>query len=661
MANPKVDDAFNSMLRTDYIALRDTAKLGQLADYYVDYYGFLRQILSDSDQLIVGRRGTGKTTLLYRALVESMRSWDPAQDTAAKPRTLAIYIDLNKCQSLSDLESDEFMEFEHVFVSEFCDAIAAEITRSWPAIKAQPNIFRNLFHSAEQKKAQETEKLLGQLANVLKSGLPRVIDRSGKVESKETTKNKSEYEGSSELKVSDKPPSFSIGGKAKGEASSEDEEKYTYSVAYRLTISDILRIIGELRVAADIPAVFLLIDEFSALSDALQRRFTTLIKKLIGNHSGLFVKLCAITDKFTLGSSLILQRDLFEVSLDLDAFVERSDSLNAAMGELESLTEKIITERMRVYTGLAPKQIFEDPSEAWRELTRSAMGVPRTLGIVVKQAWSRASQSDRKIKKSDIDYGIRYASRAYLDQLEGAAKNGVALPEYVSDIWDAILTRAVNERAKGTESSHFMVLPRNEIKLRYLSMCFVVHLLTKGRTTKKDKSARSLYCIDYGICLENNLDFATDKNVLRQHRFAYDGDLEQFDHFFEKVSEPKYICPVCRDVYQQSEITIRGTVMSFCVKDNGILRPYDLASLESRYTEEEIKIIGSIRSSSPEDQLIARQIADDVGCNVQKVAKFGEKLDREGIIAREKIEELQRNIYFSPEIGDARASSEADS
>lgn len=646
MADPQVDDAFNSMLRTDYIALRDTAKLGQLAEYYVDYYGFLRQILSESDQLIIGRRGTGKTTLLYRALVESMRSWDTGQNTDAKPRTLAIYIDLNKCQSLSDAESDQFAEFEHIFVSEFCDAIAEEITRSWPAVKAQANIFTNLFRSAEQKKAKKTSQLLGRLAEVLRSGLPRVIDRSGKVETKETVKNKSEYEASSDIKVSEKP-CISIGGKIKGEAATEDEEKSGYSVAYRLTISDILQIIGDLRAAANIPAVFLLIDEFSALSDDLQRRFTTLVKKLIGNHSGLFVKLCAITDKYTLGSSLILQRDLFEISLDLDAFVERSDSLNAAMGELESLTKKIITERMRVYTGLTPKQIFEDPAEAWRELTRSAMGVPRTLGIVIKQAWSRASQSDRKIKKTDIDYGIRYASKAYLDQLEGASKGGVALPEYVSDIWDAVLTRAVAERTKGSEASHFMVLPKNEIKLKYLSMCFVVHLLTKGRTTKKDKSARSLYCIDYGICLENNLDFATDKNVLRQHRFAYDSDLEQFDKFFEKASERKYSCPTCGEVYRESELIIRGKVMTMCVKDMTPLKKYDLLGWESRYTEEEIKIIGSIRSSLPQDQLIARQIADDVGCNVQKVSKFGEKLDRKGIIARERNEELQKNIYFS--------------
>lgn len=84
----KLDDALTSMLRTDYIPLRDTEKLQKLRDYYVDYMGYVPQLLGETDQLIVGRRGTGKTTLLYRALVECMRSWKRGLDTAAKHRTL---------------------------------------------------------------------------------------------------------------------------------------------------------------------------------------------------------------------------------------------------------------------------------------------------------------------------------------------------------------------------------------------------------------------------------------------------------------------------------------------------------------------------------------------------------------------------------------------
>ncbi len=644
-----IDDAFNSMLRADYIPLKDTAKLSLLAQYYVDYYGFLNQILSENDQLIVGRRGTGKTTLLYRALVECMRSWDSTKASIAKPRTLAIYIDLNKCQALTDGNSDDFAEFEHIFVSELCDSLTEEIRRSWPAIDDQPGFFGRLFKSAEVRNVQDVKGLLSQLANVLQSGLPRVIDPSGTVEQREKSKNKNANETSAAVKFAE-AVSGTFTSKFKEEDLREQEDKSSFSVSYRLTIADILRVLGDLRERAGISAIFILVDEFSALNEDLQRRFSTLLKKLIGNHSGVYLKLCAITDKYTLGSSVILQRDLFEVSLDLDAFVERSDSLNAAMTELETLAERMVTQRLLAYGFGEIKTVFDEPNDAWRELSREAMGVPRTLGIVLKQAWNRATAGNRKIRKSDIDYGIRYASKAYLNQLQGAAKDSAAIPAFVSEIWETIIGRAVVERAKvEAPASHFMILPKNEQKIKYLSMFFVVHLLTSGRTTKKEKFSRSLYCIDYGICLENNLMLSSDKNILRQQRFAYDDDLAQYDPCFEKGTEPQYICHKCGAIYLESEIRIKGKILTVCSNDRSELELYDLSSLDKKYTEEEIKIIGAIRSASPEENLVARQVADDVGCNVQKVAKFGEKLEREGMIAREKIPELQRNIYYGPE------------
>jgi hypothetical protein len=42
-----LEDALNSMLRTDYIPLSDTIKLSLLADYYIDYFGYLSQILGE--------------------------------------------------------------------------------------------------------------------------------------------------------------------------------------------------------------------------------------------------------------------------------------------------------------------------------------------------------------------------------------------------------------------------------------------------------------------------------------------------------------------------------------------------------------------------------------------------------------------------------------
>jgi hypothetical protein len=396
--------------------------------------------------------------------------------------------------------------------------------------------------------------------------------------------------------------------------------------------------------------IVILVDEFSSLSSDLQRRFSTLLRKILGNHTGVYLKVCAITDNYSLGSSIILQRDIFQLSLDLDAFVERSDSLNNAMDGLRELTSDLVSERIKEYTDRLPIDLFENPEQSWVELSRSAMGVPRTIGIALKQAFYRCLQSNRsKIRLSDVEYGIKYTTKAYLDQFLGAT--GVAIPSYCEGIWNALVDRAIEERSKvDTTSSHFMVLPKNEEKLRYLNMFFLVHLITKGRTTKKEKLSRSLYALDYGVCLENNLGYGTDKNTIRQQRYAYDDSLSEFDVYFVKSLEKKFQCTACSSVYKESDLYVAGQLLNFCPKDRADLREIATESLDSNeFTEEEMKIIGAIRSSLEEDRLLARQVADDVGCYVQKVAKFGEKLERDHLIQRKVHEDVGKNIYFKKE------------
>lgn len=654
---PSLEDAFTSMLRTDYIPLRDTDKLIQLSKYYVDYFGYLGQVVGETDQLIVGRRGTGKTTLLYRALIECINSWNPQTSTLAKTRTLAVYIDLSKCQTLNSTPDDDFEHFEHVFASELCEAIAEELARNWPELTETTGLFSQVFNHSEASKRNETKIALKRLARILTSGLPRAIDPSGAVRVKNTTESSNELKADSSINLGQKNPGATVGLAGAARESSKKESEQTINVTFRLSIADLLRTLNDLRAAAEISHIVILIDELSAIGPNLQRRFSTLARKILGNHSGVYLKICGITDNYTLGSSIILQRDIFQLSLDLDAYVERSGSLNAAMDGLVELSRRLISERLSVYTQIDPGNIFEDTSSAWAELSRAAMGVPRTIGIALKQAFYRALNSGRsRITRTDIEYGIKYASRAYIDQFAGTC--GVTIPEYHEEIWTSILGKAINERAKVDHpASHFLLLPKNDIKLKFLKMFFLVHLLTDGRTTKKDKSTRSLYVFDYGICLENNLKYGTDKNVLRQQRFAFDDELLKFDIYFEKTRDERYICNKCGTVYKRSELAVAGQTLTFCPKDKEDLKEYSQASDGTDYTEEEMKIVGAIRSAKKEDEIFARRIADDVGCYVQKVAKFGEKLERDEIISREMKDEAGKNIYFRKEPRESKGKS----
>jgi len=426
--------------------------------------GYVSQILGEVDQLIIGRRGTGKTTLLYRALVECMRSWTPDPDCVAKSRTLGIYMDLNKCQSLAEASSGGFQEFEHVFITELCEVIREELNRSWPELGKDPGFFSRLFRSAESRKVSDVRRLISDLARVLTTGIPRLAERTSPQKVKSIQKTSRSDGSNAKLTASPTSPSFSAEASSSASDATEYENAYEELVHYRLTVADILRLLGSIREAAKISHIIIFIDEFSSLSNDLQRRFTTLLKRIIGNHDGVFVKLCAITDNYSFGTSIILQRDLFELPLDLDAYVERSGSLNAAMTGLADLTRRIIEQRFAAYLDATPEEIFEEPDDAWRELGRAAMGVPRTLGIVLKHAWTRSTNSGRrrKISRTDLEHGIRAASKAYYKQLEGASKDGLAVPRYVFEIWNSLIQRAVAEKSRASRAaSHFMVLVSN--------------------------------------------------------------------------------------------------------------------------------------------------------------------------------------------------------
>jgi len=319
------------------------------------------------------------------------------------------------------------------------------------------------------------------------------------------------------------------------------------------------------------------------------------------------------------------------------------------MDGLKEHTEKIVRSRLSSYYCPNPELLFVDMTDIWLTLSRSAMGVPRTLGIVLQQAWNRRRSVSTKIRKSDIDYGVRYASKAYLSQMLGASKDNIAIPNHISELWYSLQERATDERKKEEkEASHFLVAPRYETVLKYFSMFFLVHLLTKGRTTKKESTTKSLFCFDFGICLENNLGFTLDKNILRQQRFVYDDILEPYyQRYYQHSGESIFECPVCKKTYRESELQVARKTLTFCPDDRSDLRLLSPVFYQDRYTEEETKIIGAIRSAQKDDKLLARRVADDVGCFIQKVAKFGEKLEKESIISREKDENEGKLIYFA--------------
>mgnify|MGYP000056627172 FL=1 len=125
-------------------------------------------------------------------------------------------------------------------------------------------------------------------------------------------------------------------------------------------------------------------DEFSDLTDDEQEKFSNLLKKLLGSKNNVFFKVGTITDRFYFGKDIIIGRDIYPIYLDLSDFVERYGGIVAASKELINYTEKLLQKRLESFAGeLTMNDIFKgNKSEILRRISREAMGVPRTIGLI---------------------------------------------------------------------------------------------------------------------------------------------------------------------------------------------------------------------------------------------------------------------------------------
>ena len=79
-------------------------------------------------------------------------------------------------------------------------------------------------------------------------------------------------------------------------------------------------------------------------------------------------------------------------------------------------------------------------------------------------------------------------------------------------------------------------------------------------------------------------------------------------------------------------------MLKFCPKDNVKLEIFEGEDYkEYAFTEEERKILGTIRNRTRESAILAREVAEIVGCNKYKVATFVERILSRKIIGREKL------------------------
>lgn len=629
--------AFQTILRTDYISISDINQLTTLESYYVDYFNNVPKVLQDQDSFISGRRGTGKTALLMRCYYECLKT--VSTKTPGKSmifenkKVLPLYIDLSQCKDI--FEQNDEKNIEHNFIKYLVKELKEQL-----AI---------IFEQSKMKIFKENTSKMEEF-DFIAQALIEGITIKREITAQELTQKERQKDG-----IASNVSTEKMGVNINLEDEYETELVKSISETTNFNVQELLSALGAIRRASKIDSIYVFIDEFSDLSDVEQKEFSELIKKLLGSKNNIFFKVGTITDRYDFGEKIIIGRDLFPIFLDLNDFVEKYGGIVAAMKQLEDFTTSLINKRLCSFCpDISISEVFSEKSnEIISRITRAAMGVPRTIGIILQNALSQMELNGKRtnITISDINVGIQETRKIYFSQFQGAIKKKI-IPAFYMDMWNSILHQALTEKNKNKKdprpSSHFMLDPLRKKYMNNFCENFLIHFLEESRASKYGGNYL-LFSIDYGICIENNILFAEEKDEFTAARFIYNGIIAQYDCYFVDEQLKSYQCPKCKKIYKEEEVAQARVKRCFECDEKLIeIIHREVPITEGNYTEVEVKILGLIGSLNEAEAMSATEIGDAVGCTWQKVSNWCSKvLGKQQLINVKKIN--GKNYYFDKE------------
>lgn len=450
---------------------------------FVDDGVLFTQLSSKDHQIMFGRRGTGKTHVLFYLRESALRAGEPA-----------VYVDIRKIGSTSGLYADPRESVSTRGTTLLVDVLLAIHDQLMDLILTAPFSGDDEFARAcgladDLSKAATTVRVVGEHEREATLGEGETADRS--------------VSGQIAMKATGPEASTGVSRGTRTEAAAQVRMLDKGVIEYHLVfggIADTLR-----KLAAVLPGrrAWILLDEWSVVPLDLQPLLADMLKRCIFPVDGVTVKIAAIKDRSsfqapsTVGGyvGIELGADAF-ADVDLDDFmVFGNDAERAKRFFMELLYRHVVAVLEEVGGTGAPRTSEELLREgftqitAFEELVRAAEGVPRdAINIVALSA--RQAGNDR----ISVPH-VRSAARNWYLRDKAPA---VAAREEANELLNWIIDRVIGDR----KARAFLLRQGASGSSRLIDDLYdarVLHLIKRGISSPEQAGARyNVYSLDYG-------------------------------------------------------------------------------------------------------------------------------------------------------------------
>lgn len=653
-----------------------------------------KQVIENSTVFLIGRKGTGKSTIFARAQ-EYFRHQN---------KEISAYIDVKTLygKSISQdikLEPNNTHIQKLLLLQNFVLQVLSELIDELEESLENKNILGKILNKSKYKDAKSK---LSKLKENIKS--PEFVDVSLIVQSTNQAKGINSHENASNTSVqlkgtmSPKDPSFEVScGDAvevKNSSSEEEIKEFSTLLLRHFSIKEYMEKISSELKSLGITKVHIFLDDFSEIDFEAQQVFVNTILAPLNNWSEKFFRFKVGSYPKRIFYGDIEKGKINEISLDYYNIYKVKDLPELEEKAIDFL-DRLLTKRFKFYLNEHPSIIFQIDAkdntwESYKELLfQVSMNIPRVLGYILHYCYQSALIYDKKVTKALLEEAAqKYYENQIVYYFEKTNYLAEAFNENLDRHAQQILMNKIVDKSKELKSKLanedtelFKDIPKNKIptshfyiKKGYEKFFYSLELnyfVTKYyEQSDRDGIPISIYSINYGLCKANNLLFGRPKGNTKYRKYYISRYFDNND-LLEKylLGQTKFICSKCGTIYDFSEYEILAKIGMLCYKGC-----HEIGFIEEKYYFDDKDLFKSVNkedllseiqldilhvlNQNENSNLYAKVIAKELDCSYQLVSKRSSTLEDKGLLTKHqlyvdgdnrkvyKITEKAKKIYF---------------
>lgn len=655
-----------------------------IAELYVDPLPnnhVLQTTLKPNTTFLIGRKGTGKSTVFQRAQHELRKSTS----------SVSVYIDIKTIFESSQVDPYLLERAEEVSSS----TASAQTIRQFLLYRTFLSAVINDIQEELKQRIKKSiwqrvkETFLGSLDDLF-ADLNELLDEANderfmsvlgvktvQVEDNVSTEHRSDQGSGASADLTKPNIRLSVNANDSVKEVSGQQQVYSDVLMRVFNIKELLLRLKNLLSNVSVKQLYIFVDDFSELPEDAMRIVVDTLLAPLNNWSEELIKfkVAAYPGRVYYGN--IDKTKIDEISLDLYALYGLSDV--AAMEEKAiDFTRRIITRRLEFFCKDSFDEFFTNfkSDDIWQSLFYATMANPRNLGYVLFYLY-----------ESQLIYGnaisvraIREAARKYYEEKIDPyfAMNRFLHESFherssifsLKELLEAIVKRARELRShRGSQilkaaaeisgrppTSHFHVVVDVEALLSTLELNF---FLTKYfEMSDRDGRKVSVFALNYGLCEKYTIEFGRPKGKREFRTYFVERVFDYTSILMDYMkANQEVFCGHCNERFSVEQLPALQLFGMQCPKcKTGTCKVINLSKKyekilngiapELLLPKTELGILLTLKAE--QQPLYASQIAQELDCSYQLIGRRGKNLTERSLVNRDSDSQGRRQFSITP-------------